>query len=169
MWYPYFLRLLSETTHSTSSKRQLVHGICSTTLHLTFLDRQDWQALDALLFTLFWALAPFVDKPAASLLRFAAEFDVLEGGGSGKGASCASWFDDVSDILKECLIGACALSAISRVGLSMMRLTTGNSVDDKKWSKRPEKEKEEGLARVGKRIDNMNANRRRHQRRDRPN
>jgi hypothetical protein len=33
----HFLRLLSVTIHSTSSRRQFVHGApCSTTLHLTF-------------------------------------------------------------------------------------------------------------------------------------
>jgi len=38
--------------HSTSSNRQFVHGApCSTTLHLTFLARQHWQAFEALRLT----------------------------------------------------------------------------------------------------------------------
>jgi hypothetical protein len=48
----HFLRLLSVTMHSTSSKRQFVHGApCSTTLHLTFRALQHWQALEARRFT----------------------------------------------------------------------------------------------------------------------
>ena len=47
----FFLRL-SDTMHSTSSNRQLVHGApCSVTLHRTLRARQHWQALDALLLT----------------------------------------------------------------------------------------------------------------------
>jgi hypothetical protein len=48
----YFLRLLSETTQSTSSRRQFVHGApCSVTLQRTLRARQHWQALEARRFT----------------------------------------------------------------------------------------------------------------------
>ncbi len=70
--YTHFLRLLSDTTQSTSSKRQLVHGApCSTTLQRTFLDLQHWHAFEALRFTLFAGLMPGF-SPAASAVRFAA-------------------------------------------------------------------------------------------------
>lgn len=50
--YTNFLRLLSVTTHSTSSSRQLVQGApLSTTSHRTFRARQQQQAFDALLLT----------------------------------------------------------------------------------------------------------------------
>jgi hypothetical protein len=55
--------------HSTSSSLQFVQGApCSVTLHLTFLARQHWQALDALLFTAL--CAPFKSMPAAVAFRF---------------------------------------------------------------------------------------------------
>ena len=47
-----FLRLLSETMHSTSSSLQLVQGLCSTTLHRTLRALHDWQAFEARLLTL---------------------------------------------------------------------------------------------------------------------
>lgn len=63
----HFLRLLSVTMHSTSSKRQFVHGApCSTTLQRTFRARQHWQAFDALLLT---ARKPALLFPLG-LLRF---------------------------------------------------------------------------------------------------
>ena len=48
-----YLRLFeSDTMHSTSSRRQFVHGVpFSTTLQRTLRDLQHWQALAALLFT----------------------------------------------------------------------------------------------------------------------
>ena len=64
-----FLRLLSETMHSTSSRRQFVQGApCSTTLQRTFRERQHWQALEALLFTLLGGLLPL--RPASEAVRF---------------------------------------------------------------------------------------------------
>lgn len=51
----YRLRLLSVTTHSTSSRRQFVQGApCSTTLQRTLRARQDWQAFEARLLTARW-------------------------------------------------------------------------------------------------------------------
>lgn len=62
----YFFRLLSETTHSTSSSLQLVHGApCSTTLQRTFLALQHWQAFEALRLTLFVGRVPFAFRPAS--------------------------------------------------------------------------------------------------------
>lgn len=88
--YTHFFRLLSETMHSTSSRRQLVQGApCSTTLHRTLRDRQHWHALEALRFTLFAGLIPGF-KPAASAVRFAA---------GGWTASIASGEADESDIV----------------------------------------------------------------------
>lgn len=91
----HFLRLLSETMHSTSSSLQLVHGApCSTTLQRTFLDRQHWQALEALRFTLFAGRMPFGFSPAASAVRFCwACGCCLDGSGGGGGAVV----DDESD------------------------------------------------------------------------
>ena len=67
----YFLRLLSDTMQSTSSSLQFVHGApCSTTLHLTFLERQHWQAFEALRFTLLFGRIPFGFKPASPAVRF---------------------------------------------------------------------------------------------------
>src|SRR5271170_804457 len=46
--YSFFRLFESLTTHSTSSSRQFVQGVpLSTTSHLTFLARQQWQAFDA--------------------------------------------------------------------------------------------------------------------------
>lgn len=59
----FFFRLLSVTTHSTSSRRQLVHGDpFSITSQRTFLARQQQQALEARLFT----GRDVPDKPAAA-------------------------------------------------------------------------------------------------------
>jgi hypothetical protein len=67
-----FLRLLSETMHSTSSSRQFVQGApCSTTLQRTFLERQHWHALEALLLTLLGGRMPL--SPASEAVRFAVE------------------------------------------------------------------------------------------------
>jgi hypothetical protein len=67
-----FLRLLSETMHSTSSSRQFVQGApCSTTLQRTFLERQHWHALEALLLTLFGGRMPL--RPASDAVRFEVE------------------------------------------------------------------------------------------------
>jgi hypothetical protein len=64
-----FLRLLSETMHSTSSSRQFVQGApCSTTLQRTFRERQHWQALEALLLTLLGGRMPL--RPASEAVRF---------------------------------------------------------------------------------------------------
>ena len=64
-----FLRLLSETIHSTSSSRQFVQGApCSTTLQRTFLERQHWHALEALLFTLLGGRMPL--RPASEAVLF---------------------------------------------------------------------------------------------------
>src|SRR5437764_4764608 len=63
-----FLLLESLTTHSTSSRRQLVQGVpLSTTSHRTFRERQQWQALEARRFT----VRPLAGRPAARALRFA--------------------------------------------------------------------------------------------------
>ena len=68
----HFLRLLSETMHSTSSSRQFVQGApCSTTLQRTFLERQHWHALEALLLTLLGGRMPL--SPASEAVRFAVE------------------------------------------------------------------------------------------------
>ena len=62
-----FLLFESLTTHSTSSRRQLVQGVpLSMTSHLTFLDRQQWQALEARRFT----VRPLDGSPAEVALRF---------------------------------------------------------------------------------------------------
>lgn len=67
-----FLRLLSETMHSTSSSRQFVQGApCSTTLQRTFRERQHWQALEALLLTLLGGRMPL--RPASDAVRFEVE------------------------------------------------------------------------------------------------
>lgn len=67
----YFLRLLSETIHSTSSSRQFVQGApCSTTLHRTLRERQHWQAFDALLLTLLGGRMPLDLRPASEAVRF---------------------------------------------------------------------------------------------------
>ena len=69
--FSYFLRLLSETVHSTSSSLQLVHGApCSTTLHRTLRDLQHWQAFDARLLTLFGGRMPLGLSPASEAVRF---------------------------------------------------------------------------------------------------
>lgn len=68
--YTDFLRLLSDTMHSTSSNRQLVHGgPCSTTLQRTLRARQHWQALEALLFTLLVGRVPLGFRPASVDVR----------------------------------------------------------------------------------------------------
>jgi hypothetical protein len=72
-----FLRLLSETMHSTSSSLQLVQGLCSTTLQRTLRALHDWQAFEARLLTLLWALAPVAGRPASLAFRF--ELGELEG------------------------------------------------------------------------------------------
>ena len=92
----YFFRLLSETIHSTSSRRQLVQGICSTTLQRTFLARQHWQAFDARLFTLLFCCAVFTGSPAWSTLRLTAVEAMLDGA---RESSCDSWLDEVSDMI----------------------------------------------------------------------
>lgn len=67
----YFLRLLSETMHSTSSNLQFVQGApCSTTLQRTLRERQHWQAFDALLLTLLGGRLPFDLRPASEAVRF---------------------------------------------------------------------------------------------------
>ena len=69
-----FLRLLSETIHSTSSSLQFVQGApCSTTLQRTLRERQHWQALEALLLTLLGGRMPFGLRPASEAVRFALE------------------------------------------------------------------------------------------------
>lgn len=63
-----FLRLLSDTMHSTSSKRQFVQGApCSVTLQRTLRARQHWHALEALLLTERLAVCP--SRPAWVALR----------------------------------------------------------------------------------------------------
>jgi len=70
----FFLRLLSETMHSTSSSLQFVQGApCSTTLQRTLRERQHWQALEALLLTLLGGRMPFGLRPASEAVRFALE------------------------------------------------------------------------------------------------
>lgn len=72
----YFLRLLSDTIHSTSSSLQLVHGgPCSTTLQRTLRERQHWQALEALLLTLFVGRTPLAFKPASAAVRLLEAFE----------------------------------------------------------------------------------------------
>ena len=91
-----FLRLLSETIHSTSSSLQLVQGLCSTTLQRTFRARQDWQAFDALLLTLLCTLAPVAGKPASLAFLFAL--------GDAEGlarATSTSPLTEVSDMIKS--------------------------------------------------------------------
>lgn len=73
-----FLRLLSATTHSTSSRRQLVHGEpFSTTSQRTLRARQQQQAFDALLLT---GRAEFCKLAALDLRLF---LDKLLSGDSG--------------------------------------------------------------------------------------
>ena len=68
----YFFLLLSETTQSTSSRRQFVQGApCSTTLHLTLRFRQLLQAFDALRFTLLVGRVPLGFSPASPAVLFA--------------------------------------------------------------------------------------------------
>ena len=75
-----FLRLLSETMHSTSSSLQLVQGLCSTTLQRTLRALQDWQAFDARLLTLLWILVPVAGRPASLAFLFElGELDCLAG------------------------------------------------------------------------------------------
>lgn len=66
----HFLLLLSVTTHSTSSRRQFVHGEpFSTTSQRTLRARQQWHAFEARRFT--GLLLPEI--PAAPALRLGAE------------------------------------------------------------------------------------------------
>lgn len=73
-----FRRLLpSVTIHSTSSSRQFVQGMpLSTTSHLTFRERQQWQAFEALRLTVL----PLEGKPAAEafLLDWLGADEVVE-------------------------------------------------------------------------------------------
>jgi hypothetical protein len=92
----YFLRLLSVTTHSTSSSRQFVHGApCSTTLHLTFRALQHAQALLALRFT---------GLPLAFATPFAPFFLLTAGGAAVSEAGDALSYD--ADISADSRIGA---------------------------------------------------------------
>jgi hypothetical protein len=87
-----FLRLLSETMHSTSSSRQFVQGApCSTTLHRTFRERQHWQAFEALLLTLFGGRMPLRPASEAVRLEFTEWTWIVSAGGD----------DDESDRLQS--------------------------------------------------------------------
>lgn len=64
--HDFFLLFPSVTRHSTSSRRQFVHGMpLSTTSHRTFRVRQHWQACEARLLT----ARPPLESPAAAGLR----------------------------------------------------------------------------------------------------
>lgn len=74
-----FLRLLSDTMHSTSSSLQLVQGApCSVTLHRTLRARQHWHALEALLLTERPVACP--SRPAWAALRLGAWNSCWDGG-----------------------------------------------------------------------------------------
>ena len=114
----HFLRLLSVTMQGTSSSLQLVQGApCSTTLHLTFLALQHWQAFDALLFT--GRPLALVPRPALEALRLELAFGELwSSEAEGEFGSCSSgavvgsgvilavvcWLVFIADMLLEMVI-----------------------------------------------------------------